>query len=156
MDSPDRAAASRSKAATSPGSRSGILLFDIVIGYEAYAFGIMIFVFAILCVALLEGWLLRWRFRWPSPSVAFRDALVANLLSGLIGVLIRYKWPSGLWLGPFLAMYLFTVVLETIILQRRRGLGWAHSLKASAVVNAASYVALLLLVLLGLGRLLWW
>jgi hypothetical protein len=116
--------------------------------------GLLPFAFGTLCIALLESLLLAKAFGWPSLRLAFRDALVANVLSGLVGVLTYVQWPAWPWLGTYLVMYAITVPLEAVILARRRGLGWAHSLKASVAVNAASYVALLL-VLQELGFGLW-
>lgn len=116
--------------------------------------GLLPFAFGTLCIAVLESLLLAKAFHWPSLRLAFRDALVANVLSGLVGAVVYFQWPAWPWSGTYLAMYLITVPLEAVILARRRGLGWAHCLKASVVVNAASYVALLL-VLQGLGLGLW-
>lgn len=154
MTSPAPTAARPQGPATPSVPGSSIMVFDLAYGYLFIPLGFMVFGFGTLCIAVLEGWILSRGFRWPTPRLAFRDALVANVLSGLLGGLVFFQWPTGLWLGTYLAMYVITVLLEAVILARRRGLGWVHSLKASVLVNAVSYVALLL-VLQGLGMGLW-
>ena len=130
------------------------VFLDVGGAFLLIPFGLLPFAFGTLCIALLESLLLAKAFRWPSLRLAFRDTLVANVLSGLVGAVLYFQWPAWPWLGTYLTMYLITVPLEAVILARRRGLGWAHCLRASAVVNAVSYVVLLL-VLQGLGLGLW-
>jgi len=102
-------------------------------------------VLGFLFIPVLEAWLLFRFFRWPGFRRALLDATVANLCTGIVGVLLYLAWPYRPRAGSILAMYLLTVVLEALFLQFWRRQGWALTWKASIVVNAVSYSGLLLL-----------
>jgi hypothetical protein len=121
---------------------------DTGLPYYALIFGL-----GLTCVMFVVAWLVEaLLLRRTLPGAhAFRDSFAMNLITTVVGVpLVVIVSVSRL---PFWAIllvdWLLTIALEAALLRLlERGFAFRQTLRASAIVNTASYAMLILVWLL--------
>jgi hypothetical protein len=123
---------------------------DIGLAYYA-VFSILLDLTAFALVVLLEAAVLR-KMKWDSFWRSFRDSLVINLFSAIVGLILRFSFPP--WdifsdmPSSFLRVVLLwalSVLIEGALLSIIRHRPMKESFHAAFFANISSYVLLALL-----------
>jgi hypothetical protein len=117
---------------------------DIASGPAILTLGLLSGGALLLAVVLIEAVALR-LLRWAAFWRALRDALVANLASALVGLVIGCVALSGgslgaLTLPALIGAWLGSIVIEAGVLKLLSSHSWREIWVAAMVANTASYV----------------
>ncbi len=128
-----------------------------VVGFVALLFGLAAFFFMLVAglvlfalIVLIEAVVL-WRFRWNAFLRSLGDSALMNLASTVVGILISLVLGQRIaaWWGLLLSFLLSVLIEFGVLCLRKSAWGPERKLLVAAVANAASYVLLVLVLVVG-------